>query len=272
MIIDFHTHSFSPKVAERAVNAIQTESGRMPYTRGLVEQLETRMDEWGVDMACVLPIATKPSQQIVINDWAAKLPETHPRLIPFGTVHPDAEDIEEELARITELGLYGIKLHPDYQHFMVDDPYLDEMYELIADTGLPLVLHAGWDCYSPNLVHCPPERSLKLIKRHPRLKLVLAHLGGNDRWEQVLELLAGLDGELYFDTSFTDNCPDELMTAIIRKHGAERILFGSDCPWESALRMAEKILRLDITDGEREKIFGLNAAELLGIDPHGQTN
>ena len=55
------------------------------------------------------------------------------------------------------------------------------------------------------------------------------------------------------------------MRDIIRKHGAERILFGSDCPWESAAKMAEKLLRLGLTDGEREQIMGKNAERLLGI-------
>ena len=265
MIIDFHTHSFAPKVAERAVSAIEKSSGYTPYTRGLVDQLENRMDEWGVDRACVLPIATKPTQQRVINDWAAELKNSSSRMIPFGTVHPEADDLGDELQRIKELGLYGVKLHPDYQRFMADDPVLDEMYGLIEETGLPVILHAGWDCYSPNLIHCSPERARKLKLRHPKLKLVLAHLGGNDQWEQVRDLLAGLDGELYFDTSFTAKCPDALMTEIIKKHGSDRILFGSDCPWESAAKMAEKLLRLDITDNDRDRIFGLNAERLLSL-------
>ena len=91
------------------------------------------------------------------------------------------------------------------------------------------------------------------------------HLGGNDLWESVLENLAGLDGELYFDTSYTGKCSDRLMTQIIKKHGAERILFGSDCPWESAAKMAEKLLRLKLTDRERELIMGINAERLLGL-------
>ena len=263
MIIDFHVHAFHAKVAEKAVSAIERESGVKPYTRGLVGQLIYRMDEWGVDRACLLSVATKPQQQRIINDWAAGLDSD--RIIPFGTVFPGAEDAFAEAERIKSLGLHGIKLHPDDQHFMIDEPALDGFYSFLEELGLPVVFHAGWDCSSPELIHCPPERSVKMIKRHPKMKMILAHMGGNDQWQQVYDLIAGLDGELYLDTSYTGKCPDGLMADIIRKHGAERILFGSDCPWESAAKMAEKLLRLGLTDGERELIMGKNAERLLGI-------
>lgn len=266
MLIDFHTHAFNPKIAERAISQLEKCAGIVPFTRGRIEQLIDRMDEWGVDKSVVLSIATKPTQQKIVNDWAAEINAQEDRLICFGSVHPDAENACEEVERIKERGLCGIKLHPDYQRFLADDPRLDDIYDAIAQSGLPVTLHAGYDCYSPELVHCPPERSAKLIKRHPKLKLVLAHLGANDRWQEVYDMLAGTGEELYFDCSFTAACPDELMTRIIKKHGVERILFGSDCPWESAAVIAEKLLRCDLTDDERDKIFSGNAMRLLELN------
>ena len=263
MIIDIHTHAFSPKIADKAITQLSERSRLEPYTRGLTTQLLARMDEWGVDKSCVLSIATKPEQQTVVNNWAASVAQESDRFIPFGSVHPDAPDCIDEIARIKSLGLKGIKMHPDYQKFMVDDPRLDPMYEAIAASGLPLILHAGWDWVSPDLIHCPPERSAKLAKRHPDLKLILAHMGGNDQWHLVHEMLAGIEGDVYFDTSFTANCPDRLMEDIIAKHGADRILFGSDSPWESAQHMIEKLLRINISDDDRELILGKNAERLL---------
>ena len=216
-----------------------------------------------MDKSCVLSIATKPNQQRVVNDWAATLLTENERLIPFGSIHPEAPDCIEEIDRIKALGLKGIKLHPDYQKFMVDDPSLDAMYDAIEKSGLPLIVHAGWDWVSPDLIHCSPERASKLIKRHPDLKLILAHLGGNDQWHLVHELLAGIEGEIYFDTAFTAKCPDRLMEDIISKHGADRILFGSDSPWESAQHIIEKLLRINISDDDRELILGKNAQRLL---------
>jgi hypothetical protein len=167
--------------------------------------------------------------------------------------------------RIKSLGLYGIKLHPDQQNFMADDPKLDSLYDTIAKSGLPLILHAGFDFASPELIHCPPERALNLIKHHPDLKVVFAHLGGNECWDDVYNLLAGVDGEVYFDTAYTLNCSDELMKKIIDRHGVDRILLGSDCPWESTQKIIEKILRLGLSDIDRKKIFGENAQRLLNL-------
>ncbi|MBR1724357.1 MAG: amidohydrolase family protein [Ruminococcus sp.] len=266
MIIDFHTHAFNPKIADKAIAQLEKNAGFPPLTRGRTEQLKDRMDEWGVDKSVLLSIATKPTQQTVVNNWAAKINKEEERFFAFGSVHPDAEDCCEEAERIKELGLHGIKLHPDYQRFLADDPRVDEMYECISELGLPVIFHAGLDVVSPDLIHCPPERSIKLIRRHPKLKVVLAHLGGNEQWQQVYDILSGIDGEVYFDTAFTTACPDELMLAIIRKHGVERILFGSDCPWDSAARIAEKLLRIDLTDDERDRIFSGNALRLLGMN------
>ncbi|MCD7742071.1 MAG: amidohydrolase family protein [Ruminococcus sp.] len=265
MIIDFHTHAFNPKIAERAMTRLEEMSGLEPYTHGLVEQLVNRMDEWGVDRSVMLSIATKPTQQAVINDWAAEIDSENERIIAFGSVHPKADDFVQELIRIKELGLHGVKLHPDFQQFMVEDPSLDELYDTITQLDLPLVLHAGLDYASPELLHCTPQGVANVLKRHPSMKVVLAHLGGNARWNEVYDLLAGVDGEVYFDTSFTSACPDELMEKIIYKHGVDRILLGSDCPWESAQKMIEKLLRLNISDDDRDKIFGINALRLLGM-------
>lgn len=263
MVIDFHVHCFNPKIAERAIFQLESIAGIEPYTRGLTEQTVERFDSWGVDRGVILPIATKPTQQKILNDWAAQ--QDGGRFISFGSIHPDAEDICEELDRIKALGLHGVKLHPDYQGFMIDEERMDLIYDEIARRDLPVIFHAGWDCVSPELIHCTPERAVKMLKRHPDLKAVFAHLGGNELWQEVYDYLAGIDGEVYLDTAFTSNCPDGIMERIIKKHGVDRILFASDCPWDSSLKIKDKICGLDLTDTEKEKILGGNAARLLDI-------
>ena len=263
MIIDFHVHAFNPKVAEKAVGKLAEISGIEPYTHGLIEQTTKRFDEWGIDKGVLLPVATKPSQHEILNNWSAQ--QDGGRFISFGGIHPDGEDAISELNRIKKLGLHGVKLHPDYQGFMVNEPRLDPIYDEIERLDLPVVFHAGFDCISPNLIHCPPQLSQEVHKRHKNMKMVLAHLGGNDQWQQVYDNLAGLDGELYFDTSFSMGCESELMEKIIKKHGADRILFASDCPWESGKKIMNKILALNISDDDKEKILGKNAQQLLKI-------
>lgn len=263
MLIDFHVHAFNPKVADRAVRKLQDICGITPYTRGLAVQTVERFDEWGVDRGVLLPIATKPSQQKVINDWAAQ--QDGNRFISFGSIHPDAEDYAEELERIKSLGLHGIKLHPDYQDFMVNEKRMDPVYDEIKRHELPVTFHAGYDCVSPELIHCPPELAREAADRHRGMKIIFAHLGGNGEWDRVLDCLAGCGGEVYLDTSFSLDCDNRLMEKIISKHGSDRILFASDCPWQSPALIAQKIDSLDISDDDKENIFFKNACRLLNI-------
>lgn len=263
MIIDFHIHAFNPKVAKKAVEKLAVISGINPQTYGLVDETIERFDQWGVNKGVMLPVATKPSQHEILNNWAAEI--NHDRIISFGGIHPDGEDAIDELNRIKALGLHGVKLHPDYQGFMVDEKRLEPIYEEIERLKLPVTFHAGLDCISPNLIHCPPERSKKVAQSHKNMKIILAHLGGNEQWQEVYDNLAGLDGELYFDTSLTMKCDNSLMEKIISRHGADRILFASDCPWESSKKIMEKILSLKISDDAKEKILGKNAERLLEL-------
>ena len=263
MIIDFHVHAFNPKIAEKAISHLSEVGGITPFTRGLVEQTIERFDEWGVDKGVLLSVATKPSQQKIINDWAKE--QDGGRFISFGAVHPDADDAIEELERIKKIGLHGVKLHPDYQGFMADEERLDAIYSKLEELQLPVVIHAGVDFISPNLIHCTPEMEVRMLKKHPHLKAVLAHLGGNGMWQEVYDTLAGIDGEVYLDTAYTSWCPDEMMEKIVKKHGADRILFASDLPWDSSYLIKEKIRRLNIPESDKDKILGLNAQRLLNI-------
>ena len=137
MIIDFHTHAFSEKIAQKAMSELAGTSGLTPYTDGTVRSLLKHMDETGVDKSVVLPIATKPSQQKIINSWANEIMSD--RIYPFGSVHPDADDACEMLEEIKDSGLYGVKLHPDYQGFFADDERVYPVYEKCVQLGLPVV-------------------------------------------------------------------------------------------------------------------------------------
>lgn len=264
MIIDFHTHAFSDKIVEKAMGNLTETSGFKPYTDGSVKGLIKHMDKCGVDKSVVLPIATKPSQQKIINSWANEIMSD--RIYPFGSVHPDAEDICEELENIKNLGLYGVKLHPDYQKFCVDDEKAYPIYEKCTQLGLPIVFHAGYDPLSPDKVHGKPKAFAKIHKDFPKLTMILAHLGGMYRWEQVERYIAGTDGEVYLDVSFiAGEIGKKLLERIVNKHGADRILMASDCPWDSPANEIKMINKLNLSESDKEKILYKNAAKLLKI-------
>ncbi len=265
MIIDFHTHAFSDKIVEKAMGNLLKTSGVKPYTDGSIKGLIEHMDKCGVDKSVLLPIATKPSQQKIINSWAKEVMSD--RIYSFGSVHPDADDINEELENINNLGLYGVKLHPDYQNFIADDEKVYPIYEKCVELGLPIVFHAGYDPLSPDKVHGKPKAFAQIHKDFPKLTMILAHLGGMYRWEQVERYIAGIDGEVYLDVSFTaGEVGKKILERIISKHGCHRILMASDCPWDSPANEIKMINELNISDDDKQKILYKNATKLLKIE------
>lgn len=264
MIIDFHTHAFSEKIVEKAMANLSATSGTSPCTDGTVGGIIDRMDRSGVDKSVVLPIATKPSQHETINSWAASVKSD--RICPFGSVHPFGEDALETLEKIKRAGLFGVKLHPDYQNFFVDDKKAYPVYEKCCELKLPILFHAGFDPLCPDTVHGTPRALAGIHRDFPELTLILAHLGGMYRWEQVERYVAGLDGEVYLDTAvIAGEIGEKILQRIVNKHGADRILMASDCPWDDPKNEIEMIEKLPVSDDDKEKILGKNAERLLGL-------
>src|SRR5699024_4764908 len=122
-------------------------------------------------------------------------------IIPFGSVHPDSPNALSELERLAKAGIRGIKLHPDYQHFFVDDEKMFPIYKKIAELGFITVFHAGVDIGYPKPVHCTPERLLRVLDLIDDAPVVAAHFGGWLLWDSVLEDLCGT--KVYLDTAFS---------------------------------------------------------------------
>ena len=263
MIIDFHTHAFPDAVAPRAMDKLSFVSGGLiPYTDGTAEGLLSRMREDGVDLSVVLSIATNPHQQRAVNDFAAALNERE-GLVAFGSVHPDAPDAMEELERIADMGLRGVKLHPDYQGFSVDEDRMIPLYKNISSLGLITVFHAGVDYGFSPPYGATPEKMARAL-RHIDSPVVAAHLGGVGCYTDVLRYLCGEN--LYFDTAFTFSMlPKYYAEKIIEAHGTDNILFGTDCPWHTAALERRLIETLSLSDEDKEKIYSGNAKRLLGI-------
>lgn len=263
--IDFHVHAFADKIAERTIQHLAEIAKDMPVTNGTLAETEQHMQEWGIDGFALLSIATKPSQHLVCNNWAASCKSKH--IFPFGSVHPDSETALEELERIKNLGLYGVKLHPDYQNFFIDEERMIPIYQKCAELELPVILHAGFDPLSPDCIHCTPDRAIKAIQSAPETVFILAHLGGNLLWDEVEQKLAGKFKNLYFDTAVIGNYmhDDEQLKRIILKHGADKILFASDCPWDRPDVIIQKLKNLGLTQEQEELIFAGNAKRLLHL-------
>lgn len=262
MIIDFHTHCFPDKLAERAIPTLShTCGGLIPQTDGTLGGLREHMQKAGVSVSCVMNIATNPRQMQSVNNFANEINSDD--IIAFGSVHPDAPDWEEELERIADMGLRGVKLHPDYQGFFADDAKMKPIYKKISSLGLVTLFHAGFDYGFLPPYHCMPDNMIKALSWFES-PVVAAHWGGIDCGIEVLEKLCGLP--LFFDTSFGyGNMPPKIQMKIIEKHGVDKLLFGSDCPWHNAEWELRNLKTLGLSDDELDKICYKNAENLLKL-------
>ena len=263
MIIDFHTHTFPDAIAPKALAKLQGASHSRAFSDATVAALQADMAERGIDFSIVLPVATNPLKVAHMNDSSAAMNGQGP-LIHFGAMHPDFEGWYEELGRIKDLGLKGIKIHPVYQGVDIDDERYLRIFRRCAELDLIVVAHSGDDIGFPGVVRCDPKRSRNALQQAEGVKLVLAHMGGWRNWDEVEDLLA--DTGVYLDTSFCfGRIPHPLAQRIVEKHGTDRILFGTDLPWSDAWTERRLIESLNLTQSDKENIFFRNAAQLLKL-------
>lgn len=268
MIIDFHTHIFPEKIAEKTIQFLENACHCQAYTRGTLAELQTSMKEANVDISVVLPVVTNPKQFESINRFALEVSKL-PEIISFGGVHPDSENWKQEVDQIVEMGLPGIKLHPDYQKAYVDETATVRLVQYAISKGLHVVFHGGVDVGFPEPVHCTPKRTLCMLQQLERREgygqIIIAHTGGHDLWDEVEEYLVGQD--IYFDLAFNlGKISDEQLKRIITNHGPDRILFATDSPWDSQREDVEYLQRMSgLTEEEREAIFSGNAKKLLDL-------
>ncbi|MDE7099527.1 MAG: amidohydrolase family protein [Ruminococcus sp.] len=265
---DFHTHAFTDTLAKRAMSSLaltseKSEIGEItPCTDGTLNGLKQNMQKYGIEKTMILPIATKPSQQTTINNWAAEIMEEN--IFCCGTVHPDADDIFQELERIKSLGLYGIKFHSEYQHFRPDESRMIPIYRKIAELGLIAVFHAGFDPLCKDEILATPKSIAYVAEKVPDLTIVAAHLGGMLLFDEVEEYIAGKYDNIFLDVSMLSRYVNhEQLLRIIQKHSAGKILFGSDAPWDNPQNEIDMINSLPLTYEEKEKIFYKNAEKLV---------
>ncbi len=264
MVIDFHTHAFPDAIAERAIASLVAgcKDSYVPCSDGTSAGLVRNMDRFGVDISVVQPVVTKPSQTRSVNLWAKEI--SGERLISFGGLHPDTDDYKRDIDFICELGLPGIKLHPEYQFFELDDPKMMKIYDYAISRGLILMFHAGFDPAFPPPIHSSPKKFAEIRRTLGGGTIIAAHLGGLDQWDEVEEHLAG--EEVYLDTSMGFKYySHEQFLRIVKKHGADKILFGSDSPWSKADEELEIFRSLPLSEEEKELILCGNAKRLLKL-------
>ena len=256
-IIDFHAHIYPNKIAEKATNATADFYGISPACIGTGDELLKEGKRAGIDEFVLLPVATKPGQVRHVNAFILEETAAHKEFHGFGTLHPDCENIMEEAEYILNLGLKGIKLHPDTQQFNTDDKRLFEVFDAIQGR-LPLLVHCG----DKRFDYSHPARLKKVIDNFRKLQVIAAHLGGWSLFEEAFAILRNKD--CYLDIS---SCmmflPPETVARYIAGYGADRILFGTDFPLWSPKTEVEAFQRLPLSTENFDKIAYKNALRIL---------
>ena len=223
-IFDIHAHVYPDAIADRVVRALSGAYDGFPVRNdGRLSTYLAHMDASSITSAALHSVATKPEQVSSINRFIMDCADANrSRIVPFATLHPDMPDLEDAARNLVRAGFAGVKLHPEMQGFLVNEPRALDLFSALAGK-LPVLLHCG-DYRCDNSA---PERILNMLRQVRGLKLVCAHFGGWTDWESAASVLAGED--IWVDCSSSFYALDPAASvSIIRAYGADRVLFGSD--------------------------------------------
>ncbi len=258
--IDFHTHAFPDQIAPMAIQALEKKGNVKAYLDGTVDDLLSSMDRAGIERSVVCSIATRPEQFYPILNWSQSIKSE--RIIPLPSVHPRDPEAMAHLVEIKDQGFIGLKMHPYYQDFLLDDPELLDMYQRISELDLLLVMHTGYDIGYPRIQRADPKRILNVVEEVPQLRLITTHLGGWDEWTDVRNLLTGRP--IYMEISFALDFLDQIrLRELIENHPPEFILLGTDSPWADQETTLKMLAKLGLNADLFSRIVRDNALQLL---------
>ncbi len=259
-LIDFHAHIYPEKIAQKAVRSVGDFYSIPMDGEGTTDHLLSQGKEFAVSGYVVHSVAVDEDHVQTVNNYIASECKQHKEFYGFGSMHAAYPDKLEELNRMRELGLRGVKIHPDTQCYNMNDDRMDEVYDYLSREGLPVLIHCGDYRYD----YSHPRRLRDILNRFPKLTVVAAHFGGWSVWDLALEYLK--DTHCYLDTSSSIAMLGTVRAEeLIRIYGAERIVFGTDFPMWVLKDELSFFDKMSLTQEERELIFYQNAAKILKI-------
>lgn len=205
------------------------------------------------------------------NDWLVEALRPFANLFGFATINPKEPKAPDRLRELTKKGIVGAKVHPAVHGITINDPAIDGFYQEAEDLRLPIHMHTG--------VHGGPLRKYQplliddVAQRHPKLPIILDHIGGYAFFHEALAVLhnnsncyAGLTQCSGRDPAY-DLTP-ERVDILLRTVGAGRIVYGLDYPWNADNFTALKtdlswVRSWQISEREKNDILGGNIERLI---------
>lgn len=258
--VDFHTHAFPDSLAQVAIPFLEKEGDVTAHLNGTTSALLASMDQADIAVSIVGSIATRVGQFTPILAWSEAIRSD--RLVPFPSFHPDDPAALARIDQISAKKFKGVKLHPYYQQFVLDEERMLPLYERLCEKGLIVLMHTGFDIAFPRDPIASPARFVRVMERFPELKLIASHLGAWEQWEEVNELIAGRP--FFMDISYTlDQIDRELAREILERHPADFLLFGSDSPWAGQRETIDLLRGFGLGEEKERKILRDNGLRLL---------
>jgi predicted TIM-barrel fold metal-dependent hydrolase len=261
VIVDAHCHVWPDHIAAQVLAT--RPAGLDPVHDGTVDGLRRTMDTSGVDHAMCLGIAGVARNVARTNEFIGAVPRD--RFTPFGTVHPDLP-VDENLKSLQDNGIRGVKLHPLFQDLSLADPRVIDILHGLAEADITVITHAGAGASAAANNRGTSANVRYALDSVPSLRLIACHFGGYHTLDEAEEHLVG--SRAYLETSwpprFADLEPDRVR-AIIRKHGADRVIFGSDWPMADPGVELASVRALGLAEDEIEAILGNTIAGVLGL-------
>ncbi|MBA7639079.1 hypothetical protein ES703_46737 [subsurface metagenome] len=279
MIIDFHTHVFSPRIKKNRSEYINSDPcfailySEKSAKLATADDLVASMDKAGINISVIVNISWITHELCVeTNDYILESIARYPkRLVGFCSVQPNSYDAAvAEIERCAQGGIRGVgEMRPDIQFFDLRNEEVTKPFiEVIRKHKLILLTHASEPVGHnyPGKGDVTPDILYPLITSFPDLTIVCAHWGGGLPFYALMPEVKQAMNNVFFDTAASPLLySPQVYTHVIQLVGADKILFGSDYPLLAQSRLLNEIMSLDSPEETKQLILSGNAQRLLGI-------
>jgi len=280
MIIDFHTHVFSPQIKKNRSQYIDSDPcfailySNKEAKLATADELIASMDENGVDISVILNHGWATHELCVeTNNYILESIARYPRrLIGFCAVQPHANEAAiAEVERCAKEGIKGIgELRPDMQLLdLNDDEVMEPFIEVMRKHKLILLTHASEPVGHryPGKGSITPDILYPFITSFPDLTIVCAHWGGGLPFYALMPEVKKAMGNVFFDTAASPFLySSQVYDRVIQLVGSDKILFGSDFPLMTQGQLLKEISSLGLPQEIKSLILSGNAQKLLNIN------
>ena len=278
-VIDTHVHLFPKReIGRQVLEEVKRSFGTLYYCTGSPEELAETMRESGISYAVVMnqAAANKEALNWLVsgNFFVCAYSRKHPELIPaIGLDKNMKRNPGKEIDHKLKWDVRAVKLHPVAQEFYVNDREMWPIYQKCEEANLPIIFHCGKMMIEGLPAYAHPELFYDVLRAFPKLRVILAHMGGG-YWQEAVELAAAFPENTYFDTAIAISAApipdftrltDEQAVDMVREIGVHRVMFGSDFPWIDPKHDIARIRGLALTDQEKRRILGENARVFFNI-------